>query len=1727
MSIIRILKRFKSTRPHISLLLALLLGGILIFMPAEPASSFTATLNTDKGQALSDANPKYKLGGKVQLIGALSIAANETVPATVDLELVGPSPFGKIPISLTEGTQTLTSQLPGNFRLPDPSWNKSNVSLTATVSFSGIVASGSGFKGGASGGTINITVNYKHPITKFPLPAAAAGPLQNPTLRFSLGQAGGGGQQQPTTPTFPTFKFKGIVFSVPFTAPDGEIRGADFASSSLHVVMDGFPGDPDVVAQLDPMTLSPVNFFKLPSLGGSFSNSEIHGLAKLSNGDVVVVGGISGNFFAAIVRPPTSPTGSATLVDTVALASSVGFDNRPGGVDVRPGSPQRVFISEREPDASKEASVYAINIKSNGEFDDNSVTTFDVGLGTVGKPGFDALEFNQVPETPTLLGTANGPSSSILEFDQNGFFVNLFNPATDMGMIINDIQGLGFKAATSELVAVTKMREVFVSKIGAVAAVSGISTTPNFISKGGSEIFVGFEGEPKDGVRVYDPSGNNLREFNLPSNDVEAGAFVAGSPPALYVYDNVANNIKKLSITNGSVLSTISVPGYFGSMGGMGVDGDILYLYEQFSDIFHSINIQTGNPGASLTVKDNNFQDQFWPPGGADALEVVNLTVGKRLLAGKFGTLYVINPSNGNLETGFFTTVGKIVGLGTGSVLLVDEYTQNVYEATLPGEPPPEKTTKGTYDARLYKTSSDFVKTTFTLETVDTLEVKITSPKDGSGVSASDLDADGKIAVSGTVNDPTVDEVAFGAVLAKTTLVGAPVTAPTGPLDLETEAQRTAVKTTTTSPTNDWEAKGLWHVTGDPSAPGGKKYNDGFGFYYGRDGSSPQGTPSGPNFTYETPGVPNTGDLDSPTFAVGTDTVLSFNTWFSTEPEFNFDQKLIQFCTSAASCTTLAQIVDFPPPPQPPFFQPPTPPLVYDPSQVGANFPPFNDGRKFIFIPSNAFNPFTGQIQLFKIELKLSKALGTGFLRFKFDTKDPSGNFFEGWYTDDVQVVGAGAAAGASVAVTNSAWSGKVKITDGKNKIDVNTSRSAYEPVLTDSDTVNVFLDSAAPIVSFDTPNLGSKVVNPTVFVTNKGFLQNVIKGRFTELTPSSLEIFKLFNESLTSLLSKNVFTDADSKLISSQKVFDSSTLSANSAIGATSISVADASNLAVGELIQVGTGTDAEVRTVTAKSSNNLTLSSALEKEHESGGTVAEVGFDKDVDLGTTDGYIKLGAKLTDKGGASGTAQIILQLDKTKPAIDVGTVISPIGAVSARALDPLIFDITASDIGSGIDQVLFLLPGAGKLSAVAAVGDTQITVAGQAFSAGKKVVIGKGTSAELRTVNTASGNGLSLTLNKALDIGHAADEQVREAESLPSAASIPDVVLGKFGLKGTHEAFVTVPAGTPTGQFSIDVAVLDLAGNADTKEAKGTIDASLKALNYYLGPGSNLIGMNLQPTAPSWTDLLAQVIDKTGLATSFVSGLSLGSTTSSATVSVGATSIAVNSLTGLAVGDVVKIGASSEVRRITAINTSTKVLTLNTALAAGYGSGTAVVEQVKLADIVKAVYYFTGGTAVTGEWQVFNFLGATNTLTQAKQGRAYWIITKDEAFKSSAPLPGFTSGTPIPVRIQVDGVFFDATVEPPTLPATVDVVPGWNLATVISERDRKMKDGLRSLFFPERILSAVAEFQKFVEFDATAAAGKQIEIVGGVFNPLFEEDLMKIGRGFYIFVAKAGTITP
>ena len=173
--------------------------------------------------------------------------------------------------------------------------------------------------------------------------------------------------------------------------------------------------------------------------------------------------------------------------------------------------------------------------------------------------------------------------------------------------------------------------------------------------------------------------------------------------------------------------------------------------------------------------------------------------------------------------------------------------------------------------------------------------------------------------------------------------------------------------------------------------------------------------------------------------------------------------------------------------------------------------------------------------------------------------------------------------------------------------------------------------------------------------------------------------------------------------------------------------------------------------------------------------------------------------AKLTDKVDRTGTTEAFVLLDTVDPVLNVLDPIYPVGEVSARSGDPIVFQVDATDSAGGVASVVFFPPGAENPEELLLVNDIP--------------------------------------------------EAVRDQWQVDATA--------------THLLPVVVPAGVPAGPFSLNVRVTDNAGNFPSPDGNviGTITAALQAFNIYLMPGANLVSTPLIPDVPTLATLMTQKV--------------------------------------------------------------------------------------------------------------------------------------------------------------------------------------------------------------------------------------------------------------------------
>ena len=185
---------------------------------------------------------------------------------------------------------------------------------------------------------------------------------------------------------------------------------------------------------------------------------------------------------------------------------------------------------------------------------------------------------------------------------------------------------------------------------------------------------------------------------------------------------------------------------------------------------------------------------------------------------------------------------------------------------------------------------------------------------------------------------------------------------------------------------------------------------------------------------------------------------------------------------------------------------------------------------------------------------------------------------------------------------------------------------------------------------------------------------------------------------------------------------------------------------------------------------------------------------FTKSVSL--VEGVNTFEATASDGAGLSGSATTSVVLDSTGPVLTVLSPSYPIGVISARPDDPVIFNVDASDDGSGVDHVEIIFPGG---------GGGQPTIGG----------------------------------------------------FIPSA-DIPQAVRDLWNSTGDWVLPLKVPTTAPPGSFSLTVRAYDNAGNQTVGTVTATVVPSLEAFAIDLMPNWNLVSMPLIPDTADIATLTA-----------------------------------------------------------------------------------------------------------------------------------------------------------------------------------------------------------------------------------------------------------------------------
>jgi hypothetical protein len=616
-------------------------------------------------------------------------------------------------------------------------------------------------------------------------------------------------------------------------------------------------------------------------------------------------------------------------------------------------------------------------------------------------------------------------AKKLVLLDEQGHFVQSWTTT------LLDIRGVTFVAETV-YIADANSEAIYYALIPGPTVTT--STTPNDMATDGTYLYVVTDGSPVDKVLVLDPSdGSVVDSFNAPGDNADAMTYIDGY---LYIAANewvtgggFQGKIHKVDPSTGDEVTDDNYPfpnpdwREVGALApGASLDptmGNKLIVGPKWGDQIFIVDLTNTSMSQQKSVNPGGMSGVWIDGFDAMAQGSLYAVSGQSFLKIKVtGT----DPSVVDVRTLPIDLNIRGMAFIDTTLYLAEANTNRILASTAPGKRP-EVTTAGSYEAYIQvqisggsPTASDPIA--FALVKISQVLVAIEEPQDGDSFSTS------AATVVATVNDPSINTVFLGLDLPFSQVLSDNVEDP--------------------AISNQWNKSGLWRRTDT-----GKFASPTHSWYYGNV----------PGMNYMT-GGPNSGNLTSWEFDVGSDATLEFDTWYDTEPGFDCDVKLVQVHGTlevdgeeVTRWWNVAQIVDWIP------MAPPPPP------------PDSAPGFEYKQVPMAKFEFMGGMPQpmFVRIFVDLSDFAGqTVRVRFHFDTVDEYVNDREGWYIDNI-VVGTSASSGQAVARgEDDKFTASIELVEGANTIKVKAVNSYTEPPLTGSDEVHVSLDTTAPIVSID-----------------------------------------------------------------------------------------------------------------------------------------------------------------------------------------------------------------------------------------------------------------------------------------------------------------------------------------------------------------------------------------------------------------------------------------------------------------------------------------------------------------------------------------------------------------------------------------------------------------------------------------------------------------------------------
>ena len=717
--------------------------------------------------------------------------------------------------------------------------------------------------------------------------------------------------------------------------------------------------------------------------------------------------------------------------------------------------------------------------------------------------GFDAIAFHKT--LGNMLATA---ANSVTQMDQDGRFLQEFGTTLSM---LNGAVVIGNAIYLAE----AQNNTIQASAIPAPPTQS--SASPKGMASDGIKLYLVVDGSPRDRIQVLGTDGTLLDSFEAPGDNTNGLAWHNGQ---LYAVTNEFHpqfgdqpaHITVMS-ASGVVAQEFDIQAPWGGMlyepiNGLASDGTFLYAGSR--DGAEWFVIDPANPNAPA-VHVSAYGDFQWTDYVGSLEIAAAADIPTTLLSSGWsdsGQVITRIELDGLATEQFNIPLGSIEGMAyTGTDLyLADADVAVVYQTTLINNIP-ETTNVGNYSALLRvasdsTTSDSDPAVSFSIARNTDVRAQIMEPLEGFATTTS------VIPVQGRINDPSIDTVTVGVRLPDTLL-------------LEDHVDESDLGYSESL----WDRDGLWHIDCGIFGSPGPIYTSPPCWW--RFGEADQG-----GFGR---GERNEGSLTSDIIEVGAGARLEFNTWYETEPVPEADLKLVE----ASEITyddagnpvegpwrALVQIVGFG------FGGAPVPPV--DRATGLTLFEPHQSFfRREMEQAAIEFGDEGPRPRFERVHVSLRDFRGTEIkIRFRFDTVNEFANGGNGWFVDDVEVLGAGFK-GQTTAVTpldppvvvdNVKWYGTFASTatlgEGENEV-IAFGRQPYAPKPSGPNLVGVdrvfgFLDLTGPFMEL----FG---IDPVV----SGPLQT-LDGFIDDINLRSMEIAQTFLTGVTTTDSKTIFAIAE-----------------------------------------------------------------------------------------------------------------------------------------------------------------------------------------------------------------------------------------------------------------------------------------------------------------------------------------------------------------------------------------------------------------------------------------------------------------------------------------------------------------------------------------------------------------------------------------------------------------------